>query len=194
MPKVSYRTSGLKQTQSTQKRLPKKRQQEKKNQLRCMRKHCKKTFTKQNQLQKHKQHITEKKLNNLYNLDPEGPIDCRRMQYKGTPTHEQTQVHGLIKYNTTKQKWECTQCDYMVKPQDQGNIIQHAIKAHKQNTYANYHPKILNTQEKHIVQTRINTLNVKNQVNTTPLPQINKETIYTQTEKIKNITKHYGNE
>jgi len=56
------------------------------------------------------------------------------MIYQGKPTQDCTQLQGLIKYNTQEIIWGCAERNYKVKPQDKGNIIQHALKTHKLGT------------------------------------------------------------
>ena len=51
------------------------------------------------------------------------------MIYRGTPTHGQTQVQGLINYQI-KRKRQCAIRGYQEAPRGKGDVVQHVPKTH----------------------------------------------------------------
>ena len=79
------------------------------------------------------------------------------MIYRTIPTHEKTMVGNLIKFNLQAQIWEFAKCNRKKNPQGKRNLIQHALRKHKNQE--NIHQDCnLTKQEQRIMKVRIRTL------------------------------------
>ena len=80
------------------------------------------------------------------------------MEQTGIPKHETTLVQELIKYNANTKQWECTQCEQKENTQDKRNIIQHALRKHKQASKSKNILAKINPEQMKTIQARIETL------------------------------------
>jgi len=130
------------------------------------------------QLQIHlEQHQTlDKQQEKLYTLDPEGPIDRRKMIYQGLHNPDQKPTKAPIIYLATTRKWKCTICGRGEKEQDKQNLIIHAHKHRRKNHMEITHkiPQTTNTQQE-INQLRIKTLQIPPEIETNETQLANME-------------------
>ena len=127
----------------------------------CAIQECNRTFTTKEQLRNHERKHTHKdNYKEIYKLDPEGKVDRRRMIYHSLPTQETTMMRNLIKYNIKTREWECAKCHKSEQSQNKRNLIQHVIRARKEQE-RNIRKISHKTQEMNrISEIRIKTLNL----------------------------------